>query len=91
LAVEALVSTAMSAHQDISTLTPEFQAIISLCRQVRSVAEISALLRMPLGVARIVIADMAEEGFVHVHHPQLNAGKPEQNLLERVLSGLRRL
>jgi hypothetical protein len=90
-AVEALVSTAMSVHQDVSTFTPEYQAIISLCRQVRSVAEISALLRMPLGVARIVIADMAAEGFVHVHQPQLDAGKPDQNLLERVLSGLRRL
>jgi Protein of unknown function (DUF742). len=91
LAVEALVSTAMSVHQDVSTLTPEYQAIISLCRQVRSVAEVSALLRMPLGVARIIIADMAAEGFVHTHQPALDAGKPDQNLLERVLSGLRKL
>jgi hypothetical protein len=91
LALEALVSSAMSAHQDVSSLTPEYQAIISLCRQVRSVAEVSALLRMPLGVARILIADMAAEGFVHVHQQRLDAGKPDQNLLERVLSGLRRL
>jgi Protein of unknown function (DUF742). len=64
---------------------------MALCRQVRSVAEVSALLRMPLGVARILIADMATEGLVHVHQQQLDAGKPDQNLLERVLSGLRRL
>ncbi|KAA9372868.1 MULTISPECIES: DUF742 domain-containing protein, partial [Microbispora] len=62
-----------------------------LCRQVRSVAEVSALLRIPLGVVRVVIADMAAEGLVHVHQPQLEAGKPDLNLLERVLSGLRRL
>ncbi|WP_410007728.1 DUF742 domain-containing protein [Planotetraspora sp. A-T 1434] len=90
LAMEALVSSA-TVSQDLSVLTPERQAISSLCRQVRSVAEISALLRIPLGVVRIVIADMAAEGLVHVHQPQLDAGKPDLNLLERVLSGLRRL
>jgi hypothetical protein len=91
LAMEALVSSSTSAHQDLSTLTPEKQAISTLCRQVRSVAEIAAMLRMPLGVARVVIADMAAEGLVQVHHPQLDTGKPDLNLLERVLSGLRRL
>ncbi|MBP2705294.1 DUF742 domain-containing protein [Microbispora sp. RL4-1S] len=91
LAMEALVSSATSVHQDLSILTPERQAICQLCRQVRSVAEISALLRVPLGVVRVVIADMAAEGLVQVHQPQLDAGKPDLNLLERVLSGLRRL
>ncbi|WP_283134360.1 DUF742 domain-containing protein [Rhizohabitans arisaemae] len=91
LAVEALVSSATLGNRDLSTLTPEFQAIVSLCRQVRSVAEISALLRIPLGVVRVVVADMAAEGLVHVHQPQLDEGQPDLNLLERVLSGLRRL
>nr|WP_250563471.1 DUF742 domain-containing protein [Sphaerisporangium fuscum] len=91
LAMEALVSSATSPHHDLSSLTPEKQAISTLCRQVRSVAEIAALLRMPLGVARVVIADMLAEGLVQVHQPQLDAGKPDLNLLERVLSGLRRL
>ncbi|GAA4213822.1 hypothetical protein GCM10023074_65770 [Microbispora amethystogenes] len=91
LAMEALVSSATSVQQDLSTFTPERQAISTLCRQVRSVAEVSALLRIPLGVVRVVIADMAAEGLVHVHQPQLEAGKPDLNLLERVLSGLRRL
>uniref|UniRef100_UPI00384FBFC9 DUF742 domain-containing protein n=3 Tax=Microbispora TaxID=2005 RepID=UPI00384FBFC9 len=71
LAMEALVSSATSVQQDLSTFTPERQAISTLCRQVRSVAEVSALLRIPLGVVRVVIADMAAEGLVHVHQPQL--------------------
>ncbi|WP_066373489.1 DUF742 domain-containing protein [Herbidospora mongoliensis] len=91
LAMEALVSSVIAAHVDVSTMPPERQAITSLCRQVRSVAEISAMLRMPLGVTRVVIADMAAEGLVQVHQPQLDAGKPDLGLLERVLSGLRRL
>ena len=91
LALEALVSSSTSAHQDLSHLTPEKQAIISMCRQVRSVAEIAALLRMPLGVARVVISDMEADRLVQVHHPRTESGKPDVNLLERVLSGLRRL
>ena len=91
LALEALVSSATSIHHDLSTRTPEYQAISALCRQVRSVAEISAMLRIPLGVTRILVADMAAEGLVQIHQPQLDAGKPDLNLLERVLSGLRRL
>ncbi|GAA2990023.1 MULTISPECIES: DUF742 domain-containing protein [Streptosporangium] len=94
LALEALVSSATFASVDpatLSTLSTEYQAIISLSRQVRSVAELSALLRMPLGVTRVLIADMAAEGLVQIHQPSLDAGKPDLNLLERVLSGLRRL
>ncbi|MBG0812902.1 DUF742 domain-containing protein [Planomonospora sp. ID82291] len=91
LALEALVSSATTPSVDPSMLSTECQAIISMCRQVRSVAEISALLRMPLGVTRVLIADMSAEGLVQIHQPSLNAGKPDLNLLERVLSGLRRL
>jgi hypothetical protein len=89
-AMEALVSSATVEQRDLSHM-PEYAAINRLCRHVRSIAEISALLRIPLGVVRVLIADMAAEGLVRVHQPQLDSGKPDINLLERVLSGLRRL
>ena len=53
--------------------------------------EISALLGVPLGVARVLVADMEADGLVRVYQPQLQAGLPDRGLLERVLSGLRRL
>ncbi|WP_206184821.1 DUF742 domain-containing protein [Thermoactinospora rubra] len=90
LAMEALVSSATVEPRPFSNMTPEYQAISDLCRQVRSVAEVSALLRMPLGVVRVLIADMAAEGLIRVHQPELNAGRPTRVLLERVLSGLRK-
>jgi len=62
-----------------------------LCRSVRSVAEISALLRVPPGVARVLTADLADEGLVRLDAPRLDEEQPALNLLERVLSGLRRL
>ena len=91
LEIEAMVAAAHYEARDLSVLSPECQAILGFCRDWRSVAEISAALRMPLGVARILIADMAVEGLVRIHQLDHAQGGPEVNLLERVLSGLRKL
>jgi hypothetical protein len=93
LAIEALVHTTAQPHQ-LQGQLPEHQRICQLCREIKSVAEISALLTIPLGVARILVADLAEAGLVAIHQPggDDNAGgQPDVTLLERVLSGLRKL
>jgi Protein of unknown function (DUF742) len=91
LQIEAMVAASHYEARDLSVLSPECQAILGFCRDWRSVAEISAVLRMPLGVARVLIADMAMEGLVRVHQIDHEQGRPDINLLERVLSGLRKL
>jgi hypothetical protein len=91
LQIEAMVAASHYEARDLSVLSPECQAILGFCRDWRSVAEISAVLRMPLGVARVLIADMAMEGLVRVHQIDHAHGRPDVNLLERVLSGLRKL
>ena len=91
LEIEAMVAAAHYEARDLSVLSPECQAILGFCRDWRSVAEISAVLRMPLGVARILIADMAAEGLVRIQQLDHAEGRPDVPLLERVLSGLRRL
>jgi Protein of unknown function (DUF742) len=91
LQIEAMVAASHYEARDLSVLGPECQAILGFCRDWRSVAEISAVLRMPLGVARVLIADMAVEGLVRVHQLDHAQGRPDLNLLERVLSGLRKL
>ncbi|MFI7242433.1 DUF742 domain-containing protein [Streptomyces qinglanensis] len=93
LAIEALVSSTADPMQ-LQGLLPEHQRICHLCREVKSVAEISALLAIPLGVARILVADLAEAGMVAIHQPGSSSdpgGAPDVTLLERVLSGLRKL
>ncbi|AXI79570.1 DUF742 domain-containing protein [Peterkaempfera bronchialis] len=93
LAIEALVSSTASPER-IGTLLPEHQRICTLCTEIKSVAEVSALLSMPLGVARILVADLAEAGLVAIHQPAAggeSGGQPDVTLLERVLSGLRKL
>jgi hypothetical protein len=91
LEIEAMVVAAYYDARDLSLLSPESQAILETCRNWRSVAEIAAVLQMPLGVARILIADMAAEGKVRIHQPNHAQGSPDVKLLERVLSGLRKL
>jgi hypothetical protein len=86
-----MVAAAHYEVRDLSALSPECQEILHVCRDWRSVAEISAALRMPLGVARILVADMAAEGLVMIHQLDHAGGGPDVKLLERVLSGLRRL
>jgi hypothetical protein len=91
LEVEAMVMATPHEPRNLPMLTPECQAILEFCRDWRSVAEISAVLQMPLGVARILIADMAAEGLVRIHQLNHTQGGPDVKLLERVLSGLRKL
>jgi len=91
LEIEAMVVATHYDVRDLSLLTPECQAILEFCRDWRSVAEISAVLQMPLGVARILVADMAVEGLVRIHQLNHAQGPPDVKLLERVLSGLRNL
>ncbi|MER7950273.1 DUF742 domain-containing protein [Streptomyces sp. NPDC096079] len=93
LAIEALVSTTADPAR-LQGQLPEHQRICRLCFEIKSVAEISALLSIPLGVARILVADLAEAGLVAIHQPggdEAAGGQPDVTLLERVLSGLRKL
>jgi hypothetical protein len=92
LAIEALVSTNELSRDLDTVLQAEHRAICELCLEVRSVAEVAALLRLPLGVVRVLIGDMAGLGLVKIHQTALVVGdRPSMEFLERVLSGLRRL
>jgi hypothetical protein len=91
LEIEAMIAASHYQAGDLTRLSPECQAILNFCRDWRSVAEVSAVLQIPLGVARILITDMASEGLVRIHQLNHDQGHPDVQLLERVLSGIRRL
>jgi hypothetical protein len=96
IAIEALIETTVRGRTAGSRPNhgQEQQYIATLCDgRVQSLAEIAARLHLPLGVARVLIADMADDGLVSVHEPaSLDDNESVgTELLERVLSGLRRL
>jgi hypothetical protein len=92
LAVETLVSTSDEGQDLTSICSAEHAAIAQLCAELRSVAEVAALLALPLGVARVLLADMIDAGLLHMHSSSSGwGGAPDLSLLERVLDGLYRL
>lgn len=91
LEMETLVSTSeFCSTARLERL--EHHSIASLCQHPRSVAEVGALLRVPLGVTRVLLSDMADLGLITVHQTVSEGGSASHlTLMERVLSGLRRL
>jgi hypothetical protein len=90
LAIEAIVyRTPQGEHTDGSLLLERGQ-IMSLLATPRSTAEISARLHLPLGVTRVILGDLIDEGYVAVNTRSATAG-PDLRLLERVLDGLQAL
>ena len=98
IALEALVETTVRGRGTGSGRGggSEHQYIAAMCDggRVQSLAEIAARMQLPLGVARVIVADMASDGLVAVYEPTSLEDETDAvgtELLERVLSGLRRL
>ncbi|MFE1839825.1 DUF742 domain-containing protein [Streptomyces sviceus] len=90
-----LISLSPSAvHLSRGDLNHEHNAILDiLARSAQSVAELSALLRLPLSVIRILLADLMESGHITTGRSILDAPDdvPDREMLEAVHDGLRRL
>jgi hypothetical protein len=91
LPVESVIVT--DAQSDLSVLQLEPAAIVELCESPLSVAEVSARLDVPVGVVRVLVADLAADGHVHVNLPldARTGDSVDRGLLERVLAGLEAL
>jgi hypothetical protein len=66
--------------------------IIGVC-DTRSVAEVSALVQRPIGVVRVLLGDLVQQGYVHVQKTLTENSTDNErfDLLERTLRGLRAL
>jgi hypothetical protein len=71
----------------------EAAQLIEVCRQPTALVEIAAKLGLPIGVVRVVVADLEKDGAVAVHRPVVEEldGASYTELLERVLEGIRSL
>jgi hypothetical protein len=66
--------------------------IVGVC-DLRSVAEVSALVQRPIGVGRVVLGDLVQQGNVNVQAELTENSTDDErfDLLERTLRGLRAL
>jgi hypothetical protein len=87
---ESLVRAA--ARPPYDAVSPEALAAVRLCAgQALSVAELATLLRLPLQVTKVVVADLLGGGFLVHAMPDRSADGSDPTLLEAVLDGLRNL
>jgi Protein of unknown function (DUF742) len=91
LPLEAVVTATGRPLPSGASLQLESRTIVELCDGPRSLAEIGAALRVPLGVARVLVGDLANGGYLEVHLPREAAGDggPGHAILGRLLDGLR--
>lgn len=93
LPVEAPIETLPSAVQHHWPSGDVRGRICRLCSDSPSVAEISALLDLPLGVARVLVGDLVTAGYLRVQTTLTDRSTPDErrDLIGRTLRGLRAL
>jgi DNA-binding transcriptional ArsR family regulator len=82
--------SAIGAPELDSGLEPEHLRLLELSRPRATVAELASSLDLPLGVVRILIADLREQGLVSVDQPS-RPGLSDVRILKEVADALRRL
>lgn len=85
----AIVSST-TVIMDELMLQPEYVAVIRQCRQPKSVADLASDLDLALGVVRIMLSDMRDQGLIVIRPPALNR-MTDPKLLKDVADALRRL
>jgi hypothetical protein len=98
-----LVTLVVSECEPVPGMQSEHAVILRLCRYPTAVVEISAELRLPVSIVKILLSDLLDTGRITVRHPHtLRAAKrragavpaaqlPDPTILEQVLVGLRKL
>jgi Protein of unknown function (DUF742) len=71
--------------------SPEDRRIVELCQTPMSVAELSARLGAPVGVARVLVGDLVDARMIQVRRVEDSAEHRDVRLLERLLEGIRAL
>ena len=90
LDVISMVYSVRTSVPDAGDLEPEHLAVLRLCAIPRSVADLASTLDLPLGVIRILLADLRDRRLLRIRR-----ASPERltdvRLLREVADGLRRL
>jgi hypothetical protein len=74
----------------LGVLSFEHRDIAELCRQPQSVVEISALLKLPLGVATVLTRDLATQGYLAAARPAADPAS-DPSLIMRLINAVHAL
>lgn len=87
LPLEALISTTPRGRSTVAEQAFERRPILQQCETPVSIAEVASGIGVPLGVARVVVADLVGDGLVQVHQ----ASQTDGELVRRLIDGVRAL
>ncbi|MCC5948148.1 MAG: DUF742 domain-containing protein [Nitriliruptoraceae bacterium] len=87
LPLEALVEARAGAGLRAAHRVTEARRILRKAASPCSIAELAVDLAVPIGVARVLVSDLAADGEVTIHRTAADGG-PDVPLLERLLDGL---
>jgi Protein of unknown function (DUF742) len=87
----AIVMATAAAIIEPGALAPEHMSVLQLARAPTTVADIASDVDLPLGVVRIILADLRELGLVAIRAPVVMAERVDKHTLREVLNGLRGL
>ena len=88
LPIESIVTT--TTARPTHDLEPEYRTIVTMAVRPVTLVEIGAALGVPVGVARVLVGDLAASGHLAVHGaPSTADGNPTPEILTRLLEGLR--
>ena len=89
IGLEAQIQANTRASSNVGAYRWEAAKLIALVQAPTALVEVAARLEIPIGVARVLIADLVRDGAVVVHVPQRS--KSFTSVLEKVLDGVRGL
>ena len=87
----ATVRVTRKAMSEPAALGPEQMTVLNLARRPTTVADLASELDLPLGVVRILLADLRDLGYVMIRSPAAQQPRPNGHILREVLNGLRAL
>ena len=96
IALEALVCATSTGVTNKHQFRWEAARILDLLKDEIAIVEIAARLEIPIGVVRVVVADLAHRGAVRISEPPSAVpasleGYAYTTLLQKVLDGINRL
>jgi hypothetical protein len=90
--ITVIVATTWAQEpDDWLDLSPEHRRILGLCRRPVTVADVASTTALPLGVVRVLLADLIMQGRITARAGRPVGEEPSAALLKEVLHGLRAL
>ncbi|HEY3682171.1 MAG TPA: DUF742 domain-containing protein [Streptosporangiaceae bacterium] len=83
-----LLSLVIATSESPGGMDLEHLRMLRLCRTPTSVAEVSAYMRLPLAVTKVLLADLVDCAAITTRAPRPMTGRRDRALLEKLLDGL---